>query len=122
MGGRGARGLCADNWQVARPVRHQDGGIMARAWGDLAAAPPAAAARGARARMHATMHGLQIEPDSAKNIVWRDGERSRIPCPALALRRCSRQTGSSYGSLALGDSLTSLMGDHPQSRNVDLYM
>ena len=31
MGGRGARGLCADNWQVARPVRHQDGGIMARA-------------------------------------------------------------------------------------------
>ena len=31
MGGRGARCLCADNWQVARPVRHQDGGIMARA-------------------------------------------------------------------------------------------
>ena len=28
----------------------------------------------------------------------------------------------SYGTLALGDSLTSLMADHPHSRNVDLYM
>ena len=27
-----------------------------------------------------------------------------------------------YGSLALGESLTSLMAEHPHSRNVDLYM
>ena len=27
-----------------------------------------------------------------------------------------------YRSLALGESLTSLMADHPHSRNVDLYM
>ena len=28
----------------------------------------------------------------------------------------------SYGSLALGESLTSLMTEHAHSRNVDLYM
>jgi hypothetical protein len=27
-----------------------------------------------------------------------------------------------YRSLALGESLTSLMAEHPHSRNVDLYM
>ena len=38
-------------------------------------------------------------------------------------RRASRQhAGSNYGSLALGESLTSLMTEHAHSRNVDLYM
>jgi hypothetical protein len=31
MGGRATHHLCADAWQVARPVRHQEGGIMSRA-------------------------------------------------------------------------------------------
>jgi hypothetical protein len=41
------------------------------------------------------------------------------------LLRCwlrSAAAGRCYRSLALGDSLTSLMADHPHSRNVDLYM
>ena len=41
------------------------------------------------------------------------------------LSRNSRiQTPNSccYGSLALGESLTSLMTEHSHSRNVDLYM
>ena len=34
----------------------------------------------------------------------------------------AQPAASSYGSLALGESLTSLMTEHAHSRNVDLYM
>jgi hypothetical protein len=41
-----------------------------------------------------------------------------------ASTQAGSQAGTSrcYRSLALGDSLTSLMADHPHSRNVDLYI
>ena len=59
MGGRGARGLCADNWQVARPVRHQDGGIMARA-GVIWPRPPAAR----------RVHACRISMGLSHFIIW----------------------------------------------------
>jgi hypothetical protein len=62
MGGRGARGLCADGWQVARPVRHQDGGIMARARRVTVERASRARARGGAGRIMSSCTQISTQP------------------------------------------------------------
>ena len=52
-------------------------------------------------------------------------DRSVSCCPCKTIDQqmsVTHRMDGLYRSLALGESLTSLMADHPHSRNVDLYM